>query len=166
MTAAQQKRVLVVDDDAVTRELLGFSLRRRSLTVDEARDGHEALALMKNHQYAVIVLDLLMPGLDGAGVLAGMDGPDLTSPPVVLVITAADRREIARLDPRRIHGIMRKPFDPEDLEIAVSRALNADEDQLDLKRAMMSRGASLYGAVDKMRQLALEADPMDKKRRR
>jgi CheY-like chemotaxis protein len=120
MTAAQQRRVLVVDDDAVTRELLLFALRRRALTVDEARDGHEALALMKDHQYAVIVLDLLMPGLDGAGVLEGMGKPDLTSPPVVLVITAADRREIARLDPRRIHGIMRKPFDPEELAEVVA----------------------------------------------
>jgi DNA-binding NtrC family response regulator len=60
-----------------------------------------------------------------------------------------------------------KPFDPEDLEIAVSRALNADEDQLELKRAMMSRGANLYNTVDKLRQLAHEAEPVgDRKRRR
>jgi CheY-like chemotaxis protein len=116
-----QKRVLVVDDDAVIRELLGFALRRRALTVDEARDGHEALALMKSHQYAVVVLDLLMPGLDGAGVLESMDKPELTAPPpVVLVITGADRGEIARLDPRRIHGVMRKPFDPEELAEVVA----------------------------------------------
>jgi len=114
-----QKRVLVVDDDADIRAMLGVALQGRALTVDEARDGHEALALMKDHQYAVIVLDLLMPGLDGAGVLAGMDSTD-APPPVVLVITAADRREIARLDPRRIHGVVRKPFDPEELAEVVA----------------------------------------------
>jgi CheY-like chemotaxis protein len=116
---AGQKRVLVVDDDAVTRELLGSVLRQQSLIVDEARDGSEALALIKEHQYAVILLDLLMPVLDGFGVLDGLDGPALIAPPVVLVITGAGRSEIARLDPRRVHGIMKKPFDPEELAAVV-----------------------------------------------
>jgi CheY-like chemotaxis protein len=115
-----QKRVLVVDDDAEIRRLLVVALRKHALTVDEAGDGHEALALMKENPYAVVVLDLLMPGLDGAGVLNRLDGPDLTPPPVVLVMTGADRSEIARLDPRRIHGIMRKPVDPEELASVVA----------------------------------------------
>jgi CheY-like chemotaxis protein len=119
MNAGQQKRVLVVDDDAAIRQLLVSVLRRHSLTVDEAGDGHEALALIKDHQYAVIVLDLLMPVLDGFGVLDGLGGPELTSPPVVLVITGAGRSEIAKLDPRRVHGIMKKPFDPDELAAIV-----------------------------------------------
>jgi CheY-like chemotaxis protein len=115
MSAEQQKRVLVVDDDAVIRRLLVLTLERHSLTVDQAGDGLEALALIKEHQYGVILLDLIMPLLDGFGVLAALDGPSLASPPVVLVITGADRRDIAHLDPQRIHGILRKPFDPEEL---------------------------------------------------
>jgi len=115
-----QKRVLVVDDDADIRAMLGFALQCHALTVDEACDGNEALALMKDHQYAVVILDLLMPNLDGAGVLDAMNRPDLAPPPVVLVITGAERSEIARLDPRRIHGVMRKPFDPEELAEVVA----------------------------------------------
>jgi CheY-like chemotaxis protein len=119
MNAEQQKRVLVVDDDPVIRQLLVWTLERHSLTVDEAGDGAQALALIKEHQYAVIVLDLVMPLLDGFGVLKALDGPSMASPPVVLVITGADRRAIDHLDPQRIHGIVRKPFDPEELASVV-----------------------------------------------
>jgi CheY-like chemotaxis protein len=115
MTAEQQKRVLVVDDDPVIRRLLVWTLEQHSLTVDQAGDGVEALALIKEHQYSVILLDLLMPLLDGFGVLTALDGPSMVSPPVVLVITGADRRLVDHLDPQRIHGIVRKPFDPDEL---------------------------------------------------
>jgi CheY-like chemotaxis protein len=115
MLIEQQKRVLVVDDDPMVRDLLVFVLRRHSLSVDQASDGREALSLIKANPYAVIVLDLLMPVLDGFGVLDALAGPEIPSPPVVLVLTSADRGDIAHLDPQRVHGIMRKPFDPEEL---------------------------------------------------
>lgn len=115
MNAEQQKRVLVVDDDPIIRQLLVLVLQRHSLTVDEARDGVEALALVKEHQYAVILLDLLMPVLDGFRVLDALGGPEMPAQPVVLVITGADRADTDGLDPQRIHGIVRKPFDPEEL---------------------------------------------------
>ena len=115
MTAEHQKRVLVVDDDPVVRGLLVRTLQRHSLTVDEAGDGLAALALIKEHPYSVIVLDLIMPLLDGFGVLKALDGPSMASPPVVLVITGAERRAVDHLDPQRIHGIVRKPFDPDEL---------------------------------------------------
>jgi len=115
MNAGQQKRVLVVDDDPVIRRLLVWTLQRHSLTVDEASDGLAALALIREHQYGVILLDLLMPVLDGFSVLSALGTPPMTSPPVVLVITGADRRAVQHLDPQKIHGIVRKPFDPEEL---------------------------------------------------
>jgi CheY-like chemotaxis protein len=119
MNAEQQKRVLVVDDDQVIRDLLVYVLRRHSLIVDEAREGREALELIKENQYAVILLDLLMPVLDGFGVLDVLGGPGLPPPPVVLVITGADRHHIDHLNPRLVHGIVKKPFDPEELAAVV-----------------------------------------------
>jgi CheY-like chemotaxis protein len=115
MMMEQQKRVLVVDDDPVVRDLLGLVLRRHSLAVDQAADGLEALALIKEHPYAVIVLDLFMPVLDGFGVLDALAGPGMPSPPVVLVLTEADHGDFLHLDPQRVHGIMKKPFDHEEL---------------------------------------------------
>jgi CheY-like chemotaxis protein len=115
MMIEQQKRVLVVDDDPMVRDLLVFVLRRHSLAVDQASDGREALSLIKANPYAVIVLDLIMPGMDGFGVLDALAGPEMPSPPVVLVLTGADRSDIMHLDAQRVHGIVRKPFDPEEL---------------------------------------------------
>jgi CheY-like chemotaxis protein len=61
-----------------------------------------------------------MPVLDGFGVLDGLKETETMPAPVVLVITGASRSEIAHLDPRRVHGIMKKPFDPEELAAVVS----------------------------------------------
>jgi CheY-like chemotaxis protein len=111
------KRVLLVDDDATIRSLLAPVLRSRDLIVDEAVDGREALDLLKENSYAVILLDLLMPNVDGFGVLDKLDSA--VSTPVVLVITGADRNLLHELDPQKIHGVVNKPFDAEELATLV-----------------------------------------------
>ncbi len=111
------KRVLIVDDDATIRELIGSVLRRRDLIVDEAQDGLQALELLKENSYSVVLLDLLMPNVDGFGVIENLG--TAISTPVVLVITGADRSLIRQLDPQRIHGVVNKPFDAEDLATLV-----------------------------------------------
>src|SRR5581483_12437036 len=100
---AAQKRVLVVDDEQEVRGLLTSVLRRRDLVVDEARDGREALDLLRQNSYSVVLLDLLMPNIDGFQVLEEIGSA--VSTPVVLVITGADRSKVQRLDPDRIHGV-------------------------------------------------------------
>ena len=111
------KRVLIVDDDATIREMLVSVLRRRDLIVDVAGDGQEALDLLKEHSYSVVLLDLLMPNVDGFGVIENLGSA--ISTPVVLVITGADRTLLRKLDPQRIHGVVNKPFDAEDLATLV-----------------------------------------------
>ena len=110
-----QKRILVVDDDQEIRDLLTAVLERQGLMVNAASDGGAAIELLREFQYAVVLVDLLMPGVDGFELLDHIAGRDVVSPPVVLVITAADRAAIERLDAQRIHGIVRKPFDPEEI---------------------------------------------------
>src|SRR5687768_14011893 len=115
MSPETQKRVLVVDDDDDTRHLLVSLLRQRGLNVDEAADGAEALDLLRRNVYAVVLLDLLMPRADGFAVLDAMKSDDVKSAPVMLVVTGADRSTVDRLDSQRIHGIVRKPFDSQEL---------------------------------------------------
>jgi DNA-binding response OmpR family regulator len=109
----QHRRVLVIDDEPSVRRLLAVALRKRSLVVDEASDGAEAIALLAENRYSVVLLDLLMPKVDGFGVIDAIgDGAN----PIVLVLSGADRRVLDQVDSRKVHGIVRKPFDP--LEIA------------------------------------------------
>lgn len=114
----QHRRVLVIDDDGEVRRLLGTALRQRSLAVDEACDGREAIALLAEHRYSVVLLDLLMPHVDGFGVLDAIS--DGANPPIVLVVSGADRRVLDRIESRKIHGIVKKPFDPVEIADVVS----------------------------------------------
>jgi DNA-binding response OmpR family regulator len=108
-----QRRVLIVDDDPLVRELLTSVLTQESLDVDVAQDGRQALELMRTRPYSVVLLDLLMPEMNGFDVLKEMDED---ARPVVLVVTGADPSTVAELDARIVHGIVRKPFEP--LELA------------------------------------------------
>ena len=117
MTTDHHKRVLVVDDDPDIRGLLVTALRLKSLAVDSATNGAEALDLIRRNSYGVVLLDLFMPEINGFAVLDGIEHQ--AQQPVVLVITGADRATIEKLDPRRIHGIIRKPFDIDDLTSVV-----------------------------------------------
>ena len=110
-----QKRILVVDNDVEVLGLLAAVLEKNDLTVDTASDGAAAADLLRQFQYAVVLVDLMMPGIDGFGLLDLMSGGEVMSPPVVLVVTAADRAALERLDAQRIHGIVRKPFDPDEI---------------------------------------------------
>ncbi len=112
---SEHRRVLVVDDDAVMRSMLVDALRQKALLIDEAADGRQAIELLRENAYSVVLLDLIMPEVDGFGVLEAMESSP-PAPPIVLVVTGADRPVVEQLDARRIHGIVKKPFDP--LEIA------------------------------------------------
>ncbi len=108
-----QKRVLIVDDDATARELLTSALRSHDVAVDVAADGMQALDLLTEHSYAVVLLDLLMPNVDGFGVIERLDSA--MPIPVVLVISGADRSLLRKVDPQKVHGVITKPFDAEEL---------------------------------------------------
>lgn len=114
MTADPYRRILVIDDEESIRHMLCSALRQRALSVDEAADGRDAIGLLSENRYAVVLLDLLMPDVDGFHVLDAIGQG--ANPPVVLVVSGADRSLIDRIDARAIHGIIRKPFDP--VEIA------------------------------------------------
>ena len=123
MSSDHLRRVLIVDDDADVRSLLVVALSQKALATDCASNGREAIERLRERDYAVILLDLMMPGVDGFGVLEAIRN-EIPNPPVVLVITGASREMLERVDRNRIHGIVRKPFDP--LEVAAIVAACAD----------------------------------------
>lgn len=115
MTNEVHGRVLVVDDDQDIRRILVTALRYRELAADQAADGAEAIALLRENRYTVVLLDLMMPHVSGFDVLDAID-ETVEHPPIVLVISGAGRQTLEKLDSRKIHGIVKKPFDP--IEVA------------------------------------------------
>jgi two-component system OmpR family response regulator len=84
-------RVLVVEDEHRVASYIGQALVEESFAVDLARDGPSALRLTAEHQYDVIVLDLMLPGLDGLTVCRRLREMRVTTP--VLILSARDMIE-------------------------------------------------------------------------
>ncbi|MGG5818968.1 response regulator [Falsiroseomonas sp. HW251] len=84
--------VLVVDDDAATRDLVSRFLRREGFAVRCAQDGAEGLAMARALKPVVILLDVMMPRMDGWAVLAALKAdPELAEVPVVMVTVVQER---------------------------------------------------------------------------
>jgi two-component system, NtrC family, response regulator PilR len=117
-------RVLVADDDQSIRQLVQTIVRREQLDVDVAADGIEAIAKLKEREYAVILLDLMMPRVDGFGVIEYLKAHPQPHKPVVLVITAYADQKFKNVDPEIVAGVIRKPFEMADLGNLVRLAVN------------------------------------------
>src|SRR5437763_14970611 len=104
-------RVLVVEDNDAVRKLLMAALRREPFAVDAAAHGAEALRLTASVEYAVIILDLMMPLLNGFEFIDAFRIASPAARSVILVMTAFDDSVIGKLKADAVHGIVRKPFD-------------------------------------------------------
>jgi len=107
--------VLVIDDDQALRGLFTTLLTRKGFAVDTANDGRVAYDRLQVHTYSVILLDLMMPEVNGFELLEKLrrDSPTLLDR--VIVMTGASQRSIESLDTSRIWGLIRKPFDIDQL---------------------------------------------------
>lgn len=114
-TSPNPARVLIADDDLAIRQLVCTIVRREGLEVDCVADGAEAIEKLQEHQYAVILLDLMMPRLDGFGVVEWLRTHTPAKKPVVLVITAYADQKFKEVDPTIVAGVIRKPFEVADL---------------------------------------------------
>ena len=119
-------KILVVDDDPDIRLLLRLELAAEGHTIVEAGDGREALAALAQDPPDVMLLDIMMPVLDGWGVLRALDPS--TAPPVVVVTALAthDQHHLVDLLELGALDVIVKPFDPGDLVRLVTEALALD----------------------------------------
>lgn len=109
-------KILIVEDDTAIRTLLVAALRREPLEVHTAADGVAGLEHVRAHDYAVILLDLMLPRLNGFEFLENLDDVLRSgAAPVILVMTAFDATAIKRLGSMRVQAILHKPFDIERL---------------------------------------------------
>lgn len=80
------KSVLVVDDEAMTRDLLRLMLKGTGLAIFEAEDGFQALEQVALHKPDIIILDVMMPGLDGLGVCRQLRSePETANLPIIML---------------------------------------------------------------------------------
>jgi sigma-B regulation protein RsbU (phosphoserine phosphatase) len=105
--------LLIVDDDAMNREMLARRLRRSGYTVSTAEDGVQALRIMRTQVFDLVLLDLIMPGLDGFQVLGRVkNDPTLREIPVLMLSALDEENGIARCIEMGAEDYLPKPVNP------------------------------------------------------
>jgi two-component system phosphate regulon response regulator PhoB len=123
-SGASGERVLVVDDEADIVALIAYHLAKAGYRVSTAANGADALEAARRERPALVVLDLMLPGLSGYDVLEALRAEEETRGTGVLMLTAL------REEPDRIRGLalgaddyLTKPFSPQELVLRVGAIL-------------------------------------------
>ncbi len=126
----QQKTamILVADDDPAITELVRVNLETHGYQVVAAHDGRETLSLALKEKPDLILLDIVMPEVDGYEVLRLLKSDPETEAIPIIVLTAYASDEGAVISwLEGAAGYLAKPFDPDELLLTVKRTLEAGE---------------------------------------
>ncbi|MGA8248060.1 MAG: response regulator transcription factor [Nocardioides sp.] len=130
-------RVLVVDDDVTVREVVVTYLRAAGHEVDETADGEGALAVLRDHPADLVVLDLMLPGIDGLEVCERLRARGDDLPVIMLTALGSETDRVVGLE-RGADDYVTKPFSPRELVLRVDSVL---------RRAGERAGGGVRGAV-------------------
>jgi two-component system chemotaxis response regulator CheY len=121
------KKILLVDDSEVIRQQCSTALTQAGFSVVEATDGLDGLSCLEKEDFALVILDVNMPRMDGIEMLTRVRAePKFASLPIVMLTTEAHHAMIAKAKLAGARGWMVKPIKPEHL---VSTALKLTENQ-------------------------------------
>ena len=141
--------ILVVDDDPDIRMLVAFALEDSGFVVRQAADGAEALAAIEDHAPDAMVLDVMMPGVDGFAVLRGMRSKHIGDHTRVVVLTCkTEERDHLRGWELGADEYLTKPFDPEELVSQVKFLLTSSDESLADRRALELQKAELLDRLE------------------
>ena len=113
--------VLVVDDEPAIRALVAKIVERAGYRAEVARDGADAIERLEKHRFSVLIVDLMMPIMDGYGVIEWVKR-HADPKPAIIVVSAGDSAALRRLDGSVVHSIIRKPFDVDMLSDLIGAA--------------------------------------------
>jgi len=112
-----QYRALVVEDDPAIRRLVEKLLTRLRVQIDTAPDGRTAIDKLRSSHYSVLVLDLMVPELNGFEVIDFLKRENMTVP--VAVVSAVSQQALTKLDLDIVKLVISKPFDVDEFSKAI-----------------------------------------------
>ena len=134
---SNKRRVLVVDDQPDIRLMCRVNLALEGFDVVEAPDGDSGLRMIQETSPDLVLLDVMMPGLDGWQVLETVKGdPKTASIPVVMLTARVQREDEIRGWSSGASDYLSKPFNPSTLTEVVKRTLSAENDDDRRRRAL------------------------------
>ena len=120
-------QVLIVDDDRNIRTLVRINLEPEGFPVQEAVNGREAIRMMRRSKPALILLDVMMPEMDGWETAKRInDDPDLSGIPVIMLTAkTGEKDKMIGKDIFKADEYITKPFDIEELIVLVKKKLGS-----------------------------------------
>ncbi len=123
-TTENEKRILVADDDPVILRLIQVNLELEGYQVLTANNGEEAIAAATRETPDLVILDIMMPRLDGYQTCERLKAEDATKDiPVVFLSAKAQQADIEKGKSYGVQEYLTKPFDPTELLEVVERLL-------------------------------------------
>ncbi len=121
-----KKHILCIEDEAEMIELMRLVLEREGYEVTGAMGGEQGLRVMKEKRFDLILLDLMMPGIDGWEVYRQMRADkDLTEIPVIIVTAKAQSIDkVLGLQVAKVADYITKPFGPKELIASIHRVFD------------------------------------------
>ena len=113
--------ILVVDDEEPFRRLLNKELSRKGYAVDVAHDGSEALRLLRDRSFDVILLDVVMPGVDGISLMKKLK-EDSAAPAIIVLTGKATVETAVEAMKNGAYDYLTKPYKLDELAIVIDRA--------------------------------------------
>ena len=126
-------RILVVDDEPDVREICSRGLRQMGYDVTKAASGQEAVAMAKQEPFDILLVDIMMPGMDGLQTFQAVKSlqPDIMGVIMTAYASVSNAVEAVNLG---LSGFLLKPFALPELEAAVAEALAKREQEMDQVR--------------------------------
>jgi len=142
-------RLLVVDDNAGNRDILRRHLDRQGYSATMAGNGRQALDLLEGGGYDLVLLDVLMPVMNGFEVLQQMKAtPALQSTPVIMISALDESSSVVRCIQMGAEDYLMKPFDP----VLLSARIGASLEKKRLRDEETRRAEELQRALDELRR--------------
>lgn len=142
-------RILIADDDPDIRQLVIYTLADEGHEVSVAKDGKEALEHFVASAPDLMLLDIMMPEMDGYDVLRAIEEQDIRGSSRILVLTAKGSERDWKLGyDLGADRYTTKPFDPDELLETVAEMLSASPEELAAKREQEKDRANLLSQLE------------------
>ncbi len=127
-------RILFIEDEAVTAEIVSQYLGRYNFTVTHIEDGREAPVKLRENSYDLIILDLMMPNVDGFTILESMRRTSDLKIPVLIASARTDKEAVLRVKELKAAGYLTKPVNEQQLLEKICGALGIPVSEIIDKR--------------------------------
>jgi len=110
-------RALVVEDDPAIRRLVEKLLTRKKIEIETVTDGHAAIDRLRANRYSILILDLMVPGLNGFEIIDVIKREQIPVP--IAVVSAVSQQALTKLDLDVVRLVISKPFDVDEFTNAI-----------------------------------------------